>query len=149
MKAFTVTQHFGVWQENSQTWSRELKNVVTAVFEDDAIINTPSPNEFEIFYNNECVLYHRGTGLDDAKIVDNIPTVPDDYKRRLYVLNTNADTGQLEWVKHEYWTAFNPPFNSWLWDDTAQQWNPPVARPDDYEEVDYNWDDDDKVWVAA
>ena len=50
MKAFTVTQHFGVWQENSQTWSRELKNVVTAVFEDDAIINTPSPNEFEIFY---------------------------------------------------------------------------------------------------
>ena len=102
MKAFTVTQHFGVWQENSQTWSRELKNVVTAVFEDDAIINTPSPNEFEIFYNNECVLYHRGTGQDDAKIVDNIPTVPDDYKRRLYVLNTNADTGQLEWVKHEY-----------------------------------------------
>ena len=52
MKAFTVTQHFGVWQENSQTWSRELKNLVIAVFEDDAIINTPSPNEFDIYYNN-------------------------------------------------------------------------------------------------
>ena len=55
MKAFTVTEHFGVWQEKSQTWSRELKNVVIAVFEDDAIIQTASSNEFEIFYNNEWV----------------------------------------------------------------------------------------------
>lgn len=99
MKAFTVTQHFGVWQENSQTWSRELKNVVTAVFEDDAIINTPSPNEFEIFYNNECVLYHRGTGQDDAKIVDNIPTVPDDYKKKALCIKYKCRYGAIRMGK--------------------------------------------------
>ena len=39
------------------------------------------------------------------------------------------------------------PYPSWVLNETTCLWNPPIPYPDDYPEVEYNWDEDNQAWV--
>ena len=41
------------------------------------------------------------------------------------------------------------PYSSWVWNDTAVVWLPPVNYPNDYddENPNYDWDEDNQTWV--
>jgi hypothetical protein len=38
------------------------------------------------------------------------------------------------------------PFPSWRFDRDKGQWFPPVPYPDDYDEIDYEWNEDAQAW---
>ena len=39
------------------------------------------------------------------------------------------------------------PFPSWIWNKEIRVWRPPVPRPDEYHN--YQWDEETKTWVEA
>lgn len=39
------------------------------------------------------------------------------------------------------------PFPSWVLNESDCSWRSPVDLPDDYDEVIYNWDEDNQAWV--
>ena len=39
------------------------------------------------------------------------------------------------------------PYPSWTLDEDTCDWNAPVARPDDFLEKPYKWDEDNTAWV--
>ena len=47
--------------------------------------------------------------------------------------------------------AFIPPkpYPSWVLDETTCLWNSPVARPSDFNGVNYNWNETDQSWDAV
>ena len=44
--------------------------------------------------------------------------------------------------------AFYPPksYDNWVFDETRKSWEPPVARPSDYDTVPYNWNQSSGAW---
>jgi hypothetical protein len=45
--------------------------------------------------------------------------------------------------------AFYPPkaYENWVFDETRKSWEPPVARPSDYDTVPYRWNQSSGAWV--
>jgi hypothetical protein len=45
--------------------------------------------------------------------------------------------------------AFYPPspYNSWTLNETTCQWEPPVARPDNFSEQTHYWDEENQQWA--
>ena len=46
--------------------------------------------------------------------------------------------------------AFYPPksYDNWVFDETRKSWEPPVARPSDYDTVSYNWNQSSGAWES-
>jgi len=44
--------------------------------------------------------------------------------------------------------AFYPPkvYDNWIFNETSKSWEPPVARPSDYDTVPYRWNQSSGAW---
>ena len=41
------------------------------------------------------------------------------------------------------------PYDSWTLDTTTYEWQPPVARPEDYNGINYFWNEETQTWDAV
>lgn len=41
------------------------------------------------------------------------------------------------------------PFTSWTWNNTSGEYDPPVARPSDFDSVKYEWNESGQSWDAV
>jgi hypothetical protein len=40
------------------------------------------------------------------------------------------------------------PYDNWVFNETRKSWEPPVARPSDYDTVPYTWNQSSGAWVG-
>tara|TARA_B100000287_G_scaffold402587_1_gene423629 strand:+ start:515 stop:913 length:399 start_codon:yes stop_codon:yes gene_type:complete len=52
----------------------------------------------------------------------------------------------FEWNDDEDLVLRPKPFSTWVLNDTTFQWEAPVAQPDDYFEVEYEYNNDTQSW---
>ena len=97
-------------------------------------------------------------GLNTLTLVEDV-TLPDDYEQSKYIYTSNGFEANPDWDTIQALKAreedprltgepiYDQPFNSWVWNSTTKECDPPIARPNDYKEVDYDWNEDNQTWV--
>ena len=130
--------------------------VIRYVFEDVASI-TIDNNMYMVTLNGKTWCY---LGTQDCDMIENV-TLPEDYETLKYIYQSNEFIINPTWdlIQDVRAKEADPrltddplaikPFDSWVWNTTEKRWRAPVARPADYGEVAYNWDEDNQAWVAA
>lgn len=133
----------------------DIKVVVSTYADDVDIVANAESGMFRVTENGVTTSV---LGLDTITLVEDV-TLPDDYEQAKYIYTSNGFEANPDWDNIQARRAreedprltgepiYDQPFNSWVWNSTTKEWDPPIARPNDYKEVDYDWNEDNQTWV--
>jgi hypothetical protein len=89
---------------------------------------------------------HDGTSIVNIIVADSLEIAKTHIPSDLNVIEVDETVG-IGWELHDgYWRPTQT-YPSWVWNEDAREWNPPIPEPEPTETTAYYWDESTVSWV--